>query len=1279
MRLKLITPKKATRDLLRFRPLHSEMDLFKQQLKALLEQVNEDETEENQKTYIRDFLRETYYKNTNHINTRGRTDLVIHLGKSEREKVGVIIEAKRPKNAAEMISAGKPNVKALQELVLYYLRERFGKDENIDIKYCIATNVYEWYIIEARYFDNLFAKNKKLEKEYREWLNKEKVTANTDLFYNSIIKPFIDKLGDEVTCIYFDIRDYKRGLMNPDINDDRKLIYLYKVLSPYFLLKAPGADSNTLNNQFYKELLHIIGLEERKDSGKVVIDRKQEGKRNDGSLIENTLTILQAIDPLHRISNRNNYGNTRSEQLYNVALELSLTWINRILFLKLLEGQLVNYHCGDRNYRFLNIEFIQEYDELWKLFHQVLAVPHESRSEAINKKFAHIPYLNSSLFESSELEHSTIHISNLDNRVTLPLIAGSRVRVQSNELPSLQYLFRFLDAYDFGSDSKEEEMQEDNKPLINASVLGKVFEKINGYKDGSIYTPGFITTYMCRQAIRPIVVQKFAEKYGWTVDTLDDVRNYLVDHRSAKEILEFNNVIDNIHICDPAVGSGHFLVSALNELISIKAELGILADNEGLRFRDYEVGIVNDELLITDSEGNAVVYMVSEQGHPLNNEVQRLQCTLFHEKQRIIENCLFGVDINANSVKICRLRLWIELLKHAYYKKDGKLETLPNIDINIKTGNSLLSRFPLNTDLSEAFKNQRYNLTAYRLLVDTYRHSRKRSEKADLLSIIEDIKKEYTSTIYRKDPRRKKIAELRGQLELAKSNYDLFGKKLSDKEQKASVSKMSETLSQKEKELEEAEKGAIYRNAFEWRFEFPEVLDQKGNFTGFDVVIGNPPYVQIQKLAEDEKKGLETQNFQSYTRTGDLYQLFYERGLDILYDNGKLSFITSNKWMRTNYGGVTRKLLATGCKTETVIDFGMAQMFDVATTYTNILTATKSLPAGTIRICRIKDDYDNSVLLEDYFDFASVDIENPGEASWIAYDKNEFELIRKIVEKGKPIKSWGVTINRGILTGLNEAFVIDSSTRDRLINEDPNSERLIRKILRGEDVKAYEPEWSDKWLIGTFPSLNIDIDTFPAIKNYLLKFKERLTPKPRDYNGNNGKWQGRKSGAYEWYETQDSIAYYQDFLKPKIIYPNMTKFMPFVYDKHQFFTNDKSFIMTGGKLEFLTCFLNSSLFKFAFKDYFPELLGDTRELRKVFFETIPVKEPSDEIPYKQVLEDILKRKKQKQPTAALEGKVDDLVFDLYKLTTDERLLVRSSVGKSIGSRELISDMSLSES
>ena len=442
---------------------------------------------------------------------------------------------------------------------------------------------------------------------------------------------------------------------------------LYWFFSPEHLLKKPlKNDSNSLNKAFYDELLHIIGLTEVKDGGKKVITRCPEGERNYASLLENTINVLQSQGELRRQDVAQQYGDNEDEQLFGIALELVVTWLNRVLFLKLLEAQLLSYHDSDPNkdqYAFLNSQRIPDTQTLNVLFFNVLAIPTQQRTPPFREMFAFVPYLNSSLFEATDLERDMFTIASVSGGYPLPIYGRTVFKdAQDNkitgDLPTLSYLLQFLDAYKFSSEGNEA-ISQDKKMLINASVLGLIFEKLNGYKDGSFFTPGFITMYMCRESLRRAVVQKFNDEYNWTCQTLIDVHNNIDDKQAA------NAIINRLKICDPAVGSGHFLVSALNELIAIKSELGILRDNNGRTLRDYGITVENDELIVQDVDGGFFAY------NPNNQESQRVQETLFREKQTLIENCLFGVDINPNSVKICRLRLWIELLKHAYYKQQA--------------------------------------------------------------------------------------------------------------------------------------------------------------------------------------------------------------------------------------------------------------------------------------------------------------------------------------------------------------------------------------------------------------------------------------------------------------------------------------------------------------------------------------------------------------------------------------------------------------------------------
>jgi hypothetical protein len=363
------------------------------------------------------------------------------------------------------------------------MRERV-KGNNLEIKNLIITNIYEWFIFNANDFERLFASDKNLIKQFTDFEERRLSGLHTDFFYKNIAQPFVEKIESQISVTYFDIRDSETIIKNADKEDDNKLIALYKIFSPEHLLKLPFAnDSNNLDKTFYNELLHIIGLEETKEGSKKIIGRKIEKKRNAGSLIENSITILKSEDCLSQLPKLSEFGNNKEEQLFNIALELTITWINRILFLKLLEGQLIKYNNGDKTFRFLNIEKIHDYDELNKLFFQVLAVKESDRPELIKQRFGNVPYLNSSLFEPSDLEHKTIRINSLENHSKHPVLTGTVLkdktgRKLAGEIDPLQYLFDFLDSYDFSSEGSED-IQEENKTLINASVLGLIFEKIN--------------------------------------------------------------------------------------------------------------------------------------------------------------------------------------------------------------------------------------------------------------------------------------------------------------------------------------------------------------------------------------------------------------------------------------------------------------------------------------------------------------------------------------------------------------------------------------------------------------------------------------------------------------------------------------------------------------------------------------------------------------------------------------------------------------------------------
>ncbi|GHU98074.1 hypothetical protein FACS189483_05600 [Spirochaetia bacterium] len=865
------------------RPEREAIERFKANFITLLDgiQASPSETEEHLKNLVSDFLKKTWYDPDYNINTSARIDLVIHTGKTTATGIGVIIEAKRPGNKTEMISRTNLNAKATQELLLYYLRETVDNN-NLELKHLIITNTQEWYIFDARDFYHCFSQNKELLKLYGDFKTGSLLEKDNSFFYSQIAAPSIQANEQKLNYTYFNIADYEKIIRSQDKEADNKLISLYKLLSPAHLLKLPFAnDSNSLNQNFYSELLYIMGLSEDKDGGKKIIVRNKPADRQEGSLLENAIFRLS------------DYSLTENE-LFEYALELVITWINRILFLKLLESQQIQYQKGNPDYAFLNTGKVKNYSDLHTLFFNVLAKQPQERGENIKKRYGTIPYLNSSLFDMTSMEKTYFSISNLPE-VEIDIYSGTVLKQtdgkkRAGKMNTLEYIFEFLNAYDFSSEGSES-IQEENKTLINAAVLGLIFEKINGYKDGSYFTPGFITTYICREVIRNVVINKFNEAKGWTAKTLDDVFNKIED------IPEANKIINSITICDPAVGSGHFLVSALNEIIAVKSDLCVLADNKGRRLKGYKVEVVNDELMVFDENGDFYTYNYR------NEESRRIQETVFQEKRRIIENCLFGVDINPNSVKICRLRLWIELLKNAYYTAESnytELETLPNIDINIKCGNSLISRFDLDIDLKAELKKLKYTVKDYQEAVYQYKNAVSKDEKAKLDTLILDIKNNFRGEAEKHTKLNRNKYRLHAEL-AALSQQEFFDLSPKEKEKKdKKISELSEKIAVIDRQIEEINTNKIYDNAFEWRFEFPEVLNDDGDFMGFDAVIGNPPY----GVAIDKKF---YQN--NYKTCDDIYTLFLEKGFEIGKQNNLFSFIIPIFWLTGDAYNATRKFL----------------------------------------------------------------------------------------------------------------------------------------------------------------------------------------------------------------------------------------------------------------------------------------------------------------------------------------------------------------------------------
>ncbi len=1027
---------------------------FKNQLQIIVNKIDDNESEEHLKNFLIQFFKNTFYQN-NEINTKGRTDLAIYNGIDNKTPVGVIFETKKPSNKADMITKTDINKKALHEIILYYLQERI-EFENNEIKNIIITNLNEWFIFDAIDFERVFY-NTKLKQEYEKWKTGQKTSKKTDLFYDEIAKKYINQNKTEIECTYVNLRDFNKI----DKLLENKLINLYKLFSPEHLLKLPDVnDSNSLDISFYNELLHIIGLEETKINNKKIIKRKEKENRNPASLIENTINTLQTEDRLRHIDNiEKRYGTKQDEQIINVALELNIMWINRILFLKLLEAQLIQYHGDNPEYQFLKQKNIVDFDDLNELFFEVLAKEQNKRNLNIKEKFKKIPYLNSSLFEISRLEDETIRINSLKSRLKLPKNNKS-ILSSKKELTILEYILDFLDAYDFTSEGSGT-IQEENKNLINASVLGLIFEKINGYKDGSYFTPGYVTMYMSRENIRNAVVQKFKEANNFAkvpnfgkVETFDELKDKITDRKQA------NKVINSLKICDPAVGSGHFLVSALNEIITIKSELGILEYQNSNRVKNYKIEVVNDELIISDKETEELFeYSLNKKGNAVDYK-QDLQEAIFHEKQTIIENCLFGVDINPNSVNICRLRLWIELLKSSYYTKESKyleLKTLPNIDINIKQGNSLVGRFSLNGNGVTNGQAQKMKLVTekYKTQVILYKSTNDKIVKQKAENEILRIKQQFAQNVNPTDKDYILLQQKKAKL----GEMPMFFAETDKEEWKIETEKISNEVIELEKRYE-LKLQTLYGNAFEWRFEFPEVLDENGNFIGFDLIIGNPPYISGRDFGNELI--LVKDYFKSMYKTAeyqlDLYQLFIEKAHEIARKNAQISYIIPNTWLANHKTKKIRNFILENLSLSEIV-YSQEKVFDEA-------------DVDVVIFSGIKNNSDNEILIKN---ISKKEIKTSHKRKFQSFKENENQLfdifvtekdrviIKLIEQEPQRIKDFFI-VSRGIhpyrrdgygKSKYTEGYQTEKDYKNRSYHEKEKIDETYKLELKGRHIFPY--------------------------------------------------------------------------------------------------------------------------------------------------------------------------------------------------------------------------------
>ncbi|WRC10565.1 class I SAM-dependent DNA methyltransferase [Helicobacter pylori] len=1268
-------------------PNQEQLKAFETAFNAFLE-TNQQENENHHNDAFNDLLKGVFkYK----VKPIKKIDSAIL---NENNEVEVIIEFKALKNPNEFIKKGDLNVKALHESLLYYLIER--KNGNNNLKHLILATIKELYIIDANEFE-VFNKDKEIKKAFENCHDRKGNDTSTEAFYD-----FCQKRLNEF--------DHSLKYHHIPLKKEN-LALIYQALSPNFLLKIPKySDANTLNKDFYEELLYILGLEEKNEKGK--------------TLIKPSRTKNSLSDAL-----KEKYKDLDDEEV----MALLIAWNNRILFLRLLESLLISFEHFEKP--FLTTENFKDFNTLNTLFFEVLAKKNSERLSEIkeDKILEKIPYLNSSLFDKTPLELKGYEIKLLDNK-KLEIYKNSVLKKHENyqkekALPLLKYFFAFLRLYDFTTTPKDikDNQNKSESRLINPSVLGLVFEKLNGYKEGSFYTPSFITSYMCKESITPIVWDKFNATYQWDCENLKALREKIDRNFSNEKAKEYLNTLLTLRICDPAVGSGHFLVSALNEMVWIAYELGLIAS-----LHRYDLKLENDEIIIHYTPTGEVFNYKKPPSE--NDPHHHIQKELFELKKDIIENCLFGVDINPNSCEITKLRLWIELLKYSYYifeegKNTNNLETLPNIDINIKCANSLISRFALKDKAllkNEKNKNLEYSIAEYKELVKIYKDPkiletltrpikdsnavRKYAKERLYQELEQNPNKDFKKALNDRIEKVKEVFKLTlepSQKELKfkkflKEHLELYGRSILEEandnglelEALALEKKMANLFfdykpypkldkSDKVVGLEHFNRYVLtsykdlqdenerYANALEWRFEFPEVLDDEGNFLGFDCIIGNPPYIRQEQI-KDLKPLLQKQYQDFYNSTADIYTYFFALAYHLLKEKGFNAFITSNKYARAKYGAKLREWLLKKTTIVSYMELNALKVFESAAVDTSIMSFIKQTPPkeSDFKYYEPTPNDKNDLKSTPYLSMKQNALSTE---SFIFANTTLLDLRDKIESVGTPLKDWGIQINYGIKTGANEAFIIPTEKRDAILNacktqeERERTERLIKPILRGKDIKRYSYEWADLWVINTHNGYTssfkskippIDIEKYPTLKAHLDAHYDTIAT--------------RCDQGDTPYHLRN-CAYLEDFEKEKIVYGEIVQEPRFYLDNGEcelgsFYAEATSFILTGEHLHYLLGMLHSKLITFAFKTFYAGGgLGESGyRYKKAFIERLPIPkitEKNQELADKiTALVDKILQAKEKDPkanTQGLEKEIDALVYQFYNLTDEEIKIIEN--------------------
>lgn len=770
-----------------------------------------------------------------------------------------------------------------------------------------------------------------------------------------------------------------------------------------------------------------------------------------------------------------------------------------------------------------------------------------------------IPFLNGGLFEPINNYRWSSAYFNIPNSMF------------SND--NKDGILDFLDLYNFTIDEEEPLEKE---VAVDPEMLGKIFENLLEVNDrkskGAFYTPREIVYYMCQECLAQYIVKSvnvsYNEiiefiKYGDLITQLDWEQHignkddsYSIGKTIYDNVLKIDDALINVKIADPAVGSGAFPLGMLTEISKIRNNLST-----------YMI-IQNDKKEIDINS--------------LSNTEQAKRA-LFDIKLQTIENCIYAVDIESSAIDITKLRLWLSLIVD--YPNEEEPRPLPNLDCKIMQGNSLVESFdgvPLFSEkiLENNLKNYKRKESDINFVRDIHIQQTLQLDEnsIDLNSYIDKmliLQKEYFST---SDNKLKK--ELKNKIDLIQ--FGMIEESLKNTPDKLFKFKQEEKKRNKQ--------------WFIWKLEFFDVFKNNG---GFDIVIGNPPYVQLQKDNGKLANELEPQGYVTFTRTGDIYCIFYEKGLNLLKENGIECFITSNKWLRTAYGEKLRSFLSKH-NPLMLINFCGNKVFESAQVDVNILLTENSKNKKVTKTSEIHDNYKGN--LDSSIANSLVENSYTDSSNWVLMSNIESDIKKKVEKYGKKLSNWDIRINRGLLTGFNDAFIINQETYNYLTSLDEKNKNIIKPILRGRDIKQYSCNYSNLYMIVTHNGYGnnkrIDINDYPTIKTYLDQFYDKL--------------EKRYDKGDTPYNLRNCV-YIDDFINPKIMYSEIVKEPQFYYDKLGYYPEATTFLISGNKLEYLLCALNSKLIGNIFKSFYAGGgLGEKGyRYKKAFLINLPIPEITD--------------------------------------------------------------------